>query len=241
MKRKGLLLAVIFCQTALLYGQYYNNNGPEIIDNTYLHLKIIEADENTVPYIWQDYFVLSFSDGREHRFVGVVFDFENYSVVHSFIRTPNGTYVYYARLPETDKIKYRLIVDSVWQEDTKNNNYEVDAAGIKVSVLNLPKRSRNISGPVIRRSEGVIDFYLNAPPQSQIFLMGSFSNWDPFMFPLTEIREGFYHVAVPLNSGTYYYTFLLNGRRFTDPANLDKFIIKSTGELVNRIEMPSGN
>jgi hypothetical protein len=240
--RRSVVFIVMVGLLQSLYGQVMVNSSPSRVENSYLHLQILQIGKDSPPFVWEDHFIVSYTDSDEHRLVGVVFDFENYAMIHPMVRTPNGSYVYYAKLPEMrEQIKYRLIVDSVWQADSKNVNYEIDETGVKVSVLAIPVGQRNIDGPIVRPNSGTIDFYLSAASGSQVFLTGNFTNWDPFFYPLTEIDKGFYHIKLPFNPGTYFYSFVVNGRRFNDPANLEKFVLQSTGELVNRIQMPQHN
>jgi hypothetical protein len=39
-------------------------------------------------------------------------------------------------------------------------------------------------------------------------LTGTFTNWDPYIYTLTETVPGIYELEIPLPRGTYYYKFV---------------------------------
>ena len=66
-----------------------------------------------------------------------------------------------------------------------------------------------------------VDFQLVADPGSEVYVAGSFNNWNPRAHPLQEdCRKGFYRTAVQLPRGRHEYKFLVNGQWRVDPACL---------------------
>lgn len=232
---------IAFCLTFLTAAKLSAQTAaPLPPDDIYLHIKIVGANRDNRPEVWQNYFLLAYHDDyRRSNFVGVAFEHENYATVHSFVRNKNNTFVYYAKLPETDMVRYRLIVDGIWQADPKNDSYIIDQRGIKISQLAMPLRERSYIGPQLNQ-DGSVDFYLNAQPGAQVFLTGDFSRWDPFMYPMAEIKEGLYKTTVFLKPGQCYYSFLYNGQRLTDPGNFRQAIVRATGETVSVMDVPAG-
>jgi len=57
-----------------------------------------------------------------------------------------------------------------------------------------------------------VEFRTKAPEGSEVFLAGTFNNWDPKMTPLTHKGGGLYSTAVSLSSGRYEYKFVIDGK-----------------------------
>lgn len=238
MKYLALILLSIFLTVNLTAQSSVSMAEDETIssqDKYFLYMKTSALDSASKPFVWNDYFILVYPSENVFRYVGVAFEHENYSVVHNFIKNENNVYTYSDRIPNVDKIKYRLVVDSTWQEDYKNSNYETDKVGIKISVLDVPNKDKKSLVGVKVQDTGLVDFYYRDEPNSAVFLNGSFSNWDPFLYKMEEIEAGIYHIAIPLSNGNHYYTFFSNGKRELDPSNLVVRQMGSTGEKVNEV------
>ncbi|MFN2350690.1 MAG: isoamylase early set domain-containing protein [Kiritimatiellia bacterium] len=68
--------------------------------------------------------------------------------------------------------------------------------------------------PVSRR----ITFQLAANPKSDIFLAGTFNNWDCTRHRMKDTRtNGKYTITLVLPKGQYEYKFLVNGNWLVDP------------------------
>ena len=68
-------------------------------------------------------------------------------------------------------------------------------------------------------SEGRVRFELSAEPGSQVFVAGTFNNWDPTAHPLTGNPDsGHYNTTLRVPKGTYEYKFVVNGTWTVDPA-----------------------
>jgi len=61
---------------------------------------------------------------------------------------------------------------------------------------------------------------LNAEPGTEIFVAGTFNDWNPTLKSLTDkTGTGFYSCALMLTPGTYEYKFRINDTWSVDPAN----------------------
>ena len=65
----------------------------------------------------------------------------------------------------------------------------------------------------------VVRFRLPYLPASEVFLAGSFNDWDPQMFPMTEAEGGGWIKDVALSPGTHGYRFVADGAWMADPGN----------------------
>ena len=58
---------------------------------------------------------------------------------------------------------------------------------------------------------GATRFSCVAPAASEVFLAGSFNDWDPTATPMVRVPGGAWHVALPLASGRHVYAFVVDG------------------------------
>jgi hypothetical protein len=181
-----------------------------------------------------------------YRRTGVAFAHEDFAEIHWFkklelpIENPD-TFVEKSKVPrafyhdsgisftvyeppaETALLEYRLIADGLWISDPNNVNYRLDgASGVKNSLFFLdPKPQTRLFD---KESPGLIHFSYDAPPGETVTLAGSFNNWDPFMYQLSESGDGGsnhgrYSMTLNLPAGTYHYVFFHRGERRPDPAS----------------------
>jgi len=68
-------------------------------------------------------------------------------------------------------------------------------------------------------TDGVV-FVLNALQANSVRLAGDFNGWNPDRAPMMHLRDGIYHLKLPLGPGRYRYRYVVDGRWITDPANL---------------------
>lgn len=59
-------------------------------------------------------------------------------------------------------------------------------------------------------------FTLKAEPGSQVYVAGTFNNWDANATPMRKFR-GVYRASVPLTPGRHEYKFIVNGVWCADP------------------------
>ena len=173
------------------------------------------------------------------RYVGIAFEHENFVPVHELGYIDNkdndGTFVsrvYYYFLPIDEKIEnfsavhYRYVVDGIWIEDPLNflsikkfSTRKISVAEIPVERAILPRSPFIIDGDAQAK---VVQFIYHADPGEEIFLAGSFNNWDPFVYLLSEnlTTPGRYEIKIRLLPGSYQYNYYYRGRRVKDPLNI---------------------
>ena len=90
------------------------------------------------------------------------------------------------------------------------------------------------AGPVSKR----VTFQVSASPNSEIYLAGSFNNWDPRRHQMKDTRRnGKYTITLMLASGEYEYKFVINNNWVVDPECQD-WVRNSLGTLnsVKKVE-----
>jgi len=81
--------------------------------------------------------------------------------------------------------------------------------------------------PVARR----VTFQLAANPKSEVFLAGTFNNWDPTRHCMKDTRNnGKYAITLVLPKGQYEYKFVVNGSWMVDP-ECQNWVRNSLGTL----------
>ncbi len=185
-----------------------------------LHLKIAGLMTAEPPQIYRDKVILSYVPERGAANVGAAFAHEEYRKMHPYKINDNDVFFLIMDIPpETDVIRYRIVVDGLWMADPLSETMTIGFSGIDVSVLELPKTE----DPVLQSPEfmgnGYVRFLFRGPPDGQIYLSGSFNNWDPFMYRMTETEPGRYTITLKLPAGTHRYYYLIKGERKTDPLN----------------------
>jgi len=177
------------------------------------------------PYISGKFIV--FSAPATARFIGIVFDFENYRTIHAFKlhrltdadnKTTDSWYFYLLERPKNIKtICYRIIVDGLWTTDPQNSTTIFDTkAGILLSRLDITVVDQPVTE---RKTDGITRFICHAPSGEKIRLAGSFTNWDSWIYELTEVLPGQYEIDLPLPAGTYYYAYYRGMTSFIDDTN----------------------
>ncbi|MGN1359945.1 MAG: glycogen-binding domain-containing protein [Kiritimatiellia bacterium] len=79
-----------------------------------------------------------------------------------------------------------------------------------------PAAARKSAKP---REKGVrVTFSVRAETGSEVWLAGSFNNWDPTAKKMADkAGDGFYTATLTLPKGTYEYKFVINGTWCADP------------------------
>lgn len=77
-----------------------------------------------------------------------------------------------------------------------------------------------------RPCEDGIRFGIEAPDAREVYLTGSFNNWNPGGIPLAPVpdRPGRWEVVLALPPGSYEYRYILDGRWVTDPEQHDSVV-----------------
>jgi 1,4-alpha-glucan branching enzyme len=63
---------------------------------------------------------------------------------------------------------------------------------------------------------------LNISEAREVFLAGSFNNWDPTTRPLKKDAKGVWKTIMMLPKGTYEYRFIVDGQWVDDPDSPEK-------------------
>lgn len=98
------------------------------------------------PIVTKDYIIFTQEIG--HRFAGIAFDFENYSIVHKYLKqinrdidgnvTSSLMFFLLERPADISEITYRVIIDGIWTEDPMNPAKKYDAkSGLTLSYIDL--------------------------------------------------------------------------------------------------------
>ena len=70
-------------------------------------------------------------------------------------------------------------------------------------------------------NETIISFAYNSDPGRNIYIIGDFNSWDPYMYKLEEISPGYYYISLNIGPGRHYYNFVINGEKTADPNNFN--------------------
>lgn len=205
-------------------------------DNLPLHLKIMSTHNTVEPQIWNNTIFLTAKPRGNPRFVGVAFDYESYSTIHPFVINESGIFIYTTDIPDKQKINYRLIVDSLWMADPLCPDNIKDEFNIEVSQLFIDEAPFvKVKGPM-REESGKTSFSIRSTPDSTVSIVGTFNGWDPYMTPLRESSTGVFTTDMKLRDGTYFYYFIVDGKKAMDPMNFNRAVNRE-GEEVNKIRI----
>lgn len=164
------------------------------------------------------------------RFVGIVFDFEDYKTVHPFEKhtcrdidgniTSETLFFVLDRPKDLTHIDYRLIIDGLWTEDPLNDNGRYDElSGLWLSCLDIGEKIPEITGNL---PEDGVKFIYRGESGLQVRLAGNFTSWDSWIYELKETSEGFYELTLPLPQGKYYYNYFIGMNSLVDKTNPDR-------------------
>lgn len=64
-----------------------------------------------------------------------------------------------------------------------------------------------------------IEFWFQAESGKEIFIAGSFNNWNPARTKLKDTGDGLYKVTIHLSHGTHEYKFVMDDIWLIDPKN----------------------
>ena len=71
---------------------------------------------------------------------------------------------------------------------------------------------------VTRPTKKRVAFKLHAPEAGQVFVAGSFDDWDPTRRPMQQDSRGMWRTRVSLEPGEHEYRFVVDGDWQDDPA-----------------------
>ena len=76
-----------------------------------------------------------------------------------------------------------------------------------------------------------VHFELSVEPGSQVFVAGTFNNWNPTVNPLKDNQDsGHFSTVVRVPTGTHEYKFIVNGVWILDP-NCSDWVPNTYGSL----------
>lgn len=185
-------------------------------------------DTVKAPYLRGDYVI--FTSNSSARHIGIAFDFEGFKTIHSFkikkftdqeYQESGSLCFYILRLPKRIlAFNYRLIVDGLWTIDPLNPSTVLSSEANLV--LSHFDASRNIPSVTEKNADGKIKFVYKGKPGQQIRVGGNFTNWDSWIYQMTEVAPGLYQFELPLPPGKYEYAFYAGITSFPDSGNPQK-------------------
>jgi len=228
--RTQLILSSILFVFVSLQGSYAQH-----YETADMHLAIELKDFGTGPERVNKRVLFSYSPTRPTRLVGAAFYHENFRQIHTFYRNDQGVFVFPYNPPDdTAELVYRLVVDGIWMEDPHNPDRRILPDGISCSVFSLPYTKEKPQPAVTSADEGQVVFRYPSDSALSVTVAGSFNHWDPYMYNLNRDPgpQDLYTLSLHLPRGTYYYYFIVDGRRVVDPAN-PSIVRKNDGTLVS--------
>lgn len=197
-----------------------------VYTHTYQYRNIAgEIRDVSAPYEIDNHLV--FTAKPNANFVGIAFDFENFQTIHPFElkkiydindKESSKLYFYILELPRNlESISYRMIIDGLWTTDPLNKTQEYDTeTGITFSKVKI----QTVFEPETEiQNENNVRFVYQGKSGKKIRLAGNFTNWDSWIYELSETSPGFYELSVPLPTGTYYYAYFVGTVQIPDATN----------------------
>lgn len=180
------------------------------------------------PYLKGDYAIFTSKSNARH--IGIAFDFEGFKTIHSFkikkfidmeYKEADSIYFYILKVPKNVlEINYRLIIDGLWTVDPLND--ETVFSRETNLVLSHFNASREIPQVTEKISGGKIRFVYKGKSGQKVRVGGSFTNWDSWIYQMSEVAPGVYQFEIPLPPGKYEYAFYTGINSFPDSGNPQK-------------------
>lgn len=213
-----LLTTIILLGITKLYSaeeeKYYINSFK-------LHIRVSEMKESESPFIFGENIVFSYKPSKKNvRHVGISFLNEDFSKIYNLHRNENGVYFYLYKYPKLNEVSYKFIEDGVWVND-KNNTLLSNNNFIKLSSFRIPKNNiKELDSPIVKNQK--VTFKVREESGSSVYLTGDFNSWNPFLYPLDEVKEGIFTITLTLPKGKYGYYYISNGERKLDIENFNR-------------------
>lgn len=196
--------------------------------NYELDLLLHEIDKPQAPIITEKYII--FTAETNHRYIGIAFDFEDYKVVHPFqvltntnedgVTSRKHMFYCYEREHKFSSLRYRLVIDGLWTTDPLNPDKEYDE-NVNLYFSKLDNLGSKYIYTASTKSN-TVHFVHKGTSGQKINLAGTFSNWDPWIYELTETSPGLYELELPLPKGKYYYNYYIGLTPMLDNTNPEK-------------------
>ena len=237
-KRLFTLMFLISFLSFSAFTQVENYDNDDLILNKIL----VSTTGVSKPTQYDDFIV--FTADKNARYVGIAFDFENYTQIHSFelrniydedYEVSDSYYFYVQKLPkDIQQFNYRMVIDGLWTTDPTNDSKNYDSStGVVLSHFDA---SRTI--PVITKddSQGLVRFIYKGKSGEKIRLGGNFTNWDSWIYEMQEVSPGLYQIDLPLPPGTYDYAFYSGMNSMVDSSNPVR-VYTADGKEASRIQV----
>ena len=200
-------------------------------------------EEAKAPYFVGNNCIITYKSDHPIRYVGAAFQHDQFSKIHPFIKNKKDTFILIFPIETNstiEELRYRLVVDGLWMADPNNPNAVLDENGIKISSIQVPDRLSIITSAPFIDPDGRVRFIYRAPRGRNVYLVGDFNNWDPFMHKMREVRPGYYQCRLRLLPGDHFYYFVSNGLKLLDPLNASQGL-DYEGEEVSYFNMSPGD
>lgn len=218
-RQKAAAVMFFLCTLVALYAQ-------EASIDSYTYGELVETIARAdAPVITDNHIIFTALGSARH--VGIAFEHENFRSIHSFLRlhrsestdeAKSSILFYIMPIPqEMRELRYRLVINGLWSTDPLNPQEVFDySAGMSVSVLKIPYQKEYKTAV---ENNGRTRFVYQGESGEQIYLAGTFNNWDPFMYALEEVMPGRYELYLPLPNGVWYYAYFKDGKQIPDMTN----------------------
>ena len=225
MKRFLIFLAVFFMAGMALSAQAKTHLTDDQLD----YAEIVNSIEGVgAPYLKGDYVV--FTAEHKWRHIGIAFDFEEYKTIHSFqikkfmdmeYKESGSICFFIMKLPKNVlALDYRLVIDGLWTADPYNPETVYNSeANLTLSHVDA---TRYIPPVTEKNADGLVHFVYRGKRGQQVRVGGSFTNWDSWIYKMTEVSPGLYEFALPLPPGKYEYAFYTGITSFPDKGNPER-------------------
>jgi len=102
----------------------------------------------------------------------------------------------------------------------------------------VKKKPSRIKKATAEKSNGLrkVTFQAKAPEGSEVFLVGSFNNWEPGTITLKHNGNSLYATVVSLPAGRHEYKFVINGTWHIDE-QCEQWVPNSFGSLNSVVEV----
>lgn len=194
-----------------------------------LEFELASLEEAMPPRIAEDHLILTALPDYDARYVTALFEHEieseSFPTQHVFRFNEQGVFLLAYPIPERilrsgGELRYRISIDGLWMRDPENPAFVERRLGTQFSIVSVPADPAEPVSPEIL-GDRVVRFVYRAEQEAEIFVAGTFNNWDPFLHHLERSERGsdLYEAELRVAPGTHYYYFLVDGERMTDPLN----------------------
>jgi hypothetical protein len=185
-----------------------------------------------------------FSSSLKARSVGLVLENENFSIIHLMQKNKYGVFFFVYPIPRgmTAPLRYRYVADGAWSIDLSNPRVETDYnTACDLSVVSIPNLTTEKAGiyQLLDQDSRMAHFRFRAASGETVYVGGTFNQWDPYMYEMTENPQepGLYELDLELPQGNQYYCFFYRGQKCADRLNTGVAFTQE-GEKVSSISVP---